>query len=244
MLDILAFGAHPDDLEIGIGGTLARHAHQGCRCGMVDLTRGERASNGTVAQRAREGEKAAQVLGVEVRLTAGLPDAYLRVDRDSLHAVVEIIRRFRPRIVLAPYPEDLHPDHTYAGKLVQEACYLSGLRKYPVPGEAFRPSGLFYYFLWKTWDPVAVVDISPYITKKWQAIACHRSQFSLPEDGDLETLVNSPIFVNRIRSRDQLFGSLIGVEYGEGLVPEGKIPVKDLLGLEGYRPGRQGLPQS
>ncbi len=235
MLDILAFGAHPDDVEIGIGGTLALHGARGYSCGIVDLTRGEMATNGTVEEREAEGKEAARVLGARVRLTTGLPDAYLRATEEALTKVAETVRRYRPRVVLCPFPRDRHPDHGHAGELVREACHLAGLRKYPAEGEPYRPRHLFYYFLAKTEDPPLIVDISDYAEQKWRAIACHKSQFTLRAEEQRQTLVNSPLFARHVRGRDQFFGALIGAHYGEGLVPERKVPVSDLLQLGGSR---------
>lgn len=236
MLDILAFGAHPDDVEIGIGGTVALHCSRGYRCGIVDLTRGEMSTNGTVAQREAEGREAARVLGAEVRVSTGLPDAYLRAGEEALARVAETVRRYRPRVVLCPFPRDRHPDHGHAGELVREACHLAGLRKYPAAGEPYRPPHLYYYFLARTEDPFLIVDISDFADRKWQAIACHKSQFTLRAEEQHQTLVNSPLFARHIRGRDQFFGALIGARYGEGLVPERKIAVFDLPGLGGSSP--------
>ena len=233
MLDILAFGAHPDDVEIGIGGTLALHGEKGYRCGIVDLTGGERATNGTPKLREGEAKEAAIALGAQIRECAGLPDAYLRPELEALQAVVEILRKYTPGIVLCPHVEDRHPDHEHAGRLVREACHLAGLKKFPAGGEAFRPSRLFYYFLGKMGEPQLVVDISSQVEKKWRAIACHESQFDLPRDGKLETLVNSPLFTRYVRSRDQYFGSMVGVNYGEGLIAYELVKVNNLVKLGG-----------
>ncbi|UNC92458.1 bacillithiol biosynthesis deacetylase BshB1 [Candidatus Contubernalis alkaliaceticus] len=233
MLDILAFGAHPDDVEIGIGGTIAVHTAKGFRCGIVDLTQGERASHGTPEERAREGKEAARVLGAEVRECANLPDAFIKSDDKSKKIVIELIRKFRPRIVLCPYYEDNHPDHINGSLLVKEACHLSGLLKYPAEGKAYRPSKIFYYFLGKTANPTLLIDISSQVDKKWQAIACHYSQFALPSEFRVETEVNSPLFIQYLKSRDQFFGSFIKAPYAEGLVPEGKVSLPDLFLGEG-----------
>ncbi len=235
MLDILAFGAHPDDVEIGVGGIMALHGARGYRLGIVDLTRGEMATNGTVAQREQEGLEAARVLGVEVRVNTGLPDAFLRVTEEALRRVVEVVRRYRPRVVLCPFSRDRHPDHGHAGELVREACHLAGLIKFPADGRPYRPRKLYYYFLGRTEEPELIVDISDYAAQKWQAIACHKSQFSLREEEQHKTLVNSPLFARHVRGRDQFFGALIAAEYGEGLVAENKIAVYDLLGLGGEK---------
>ncbi len=229
MLDILAFGAHPDDVEIGIGGTIAVHTARGYRCGIVDLSRGEMASHGTPEERALEGEEAARVLGVEVRECAGLPDSFIKSDEESQEKVIELVRKYSPKIVLCPYYEDNHPDHINGSLLVKEACHLAGLSKYPAQGRPYRPEKLFYYFLGKTADPTLLIDISSHVDIKWKAIACHKSQFSLPSDTRAETLVNSPLFIQYLKSRDQFFGSLIRVPYAEGLIPEGKMSLPHLF---------------
>ncbi len=231
MLDILAFGAHPDDVEIGIGGTLALHVERGYRCGIIDLTRGEMASTGTVEIRARESLAGAHVLGVEIRENTALPDAYLRPDQEAINKVVRVIRKYKPKIVLAPFYRDYHPDHKYASLLVQEASYLAGLKKFPVNGKPHRPQQIFYYFLGQTKEPLLVVDISSSAKKKWQAIACHKSQFSFSKDKRAKTAMTLQRLVGYVRGRDQFFGALIGAKYGEGLVSESKIAVRDLLTL-------------
>ncbi len=236
MLDILAFGAHPDDVEIGVGGTLALHGAKGYRCGIVDLTRGEMSTNGTVEEREQEGLEAARVLGAEIRVNTGLPDTFLRTTEEALRRVVEVVRLYRPRVVLCPFYRDRHPDHGHAGELVREACHLAGLKKYPADGRPYRPMHLYYYFLGKTEDPQLIVDISSYASQKWQAIACHKSQFSLSREDQHKTRVNSPLFARYLRGRDQFFGALIRAEYGEGLVAENKIAIFDLPGLGGEAP--------
>lgn len=229
MLDILAFGAHPDDVEIGIGGTIAVHTARGYRCGIVDLSRGELATHGTPEKRTREGEEAARVLGAEMRECLDLPDSFIQSDKESVKKVIELVRKYRPRIVLSPYYEDYHPDHINSSQLVREACHLAGLVKYPARGNPYRPLKLYFYFLGKTKDPTLLIDISSQVDIKWKAIACHKSQFSLPSNTRAETLINSPSFIQYLKSRDQFFGSLIRVPYAEGLIPEGKMSLPHLF---------------
>lgn len=234
-LDFLFFGAHPDDVEIGAGGTVAVHAAAGYRCGIVDLTRGEMSSNGTPQQRAREGEKAASILGAIFRESLGLPDAKLEVTNESMIKVVEVIRKYRPQVIVAPNFPDRHPDHEEAGKLIRQACYKSGLKKIQAQGEPYRPQAIYYYFLGKTPEPDILVDISDVYDIKWKSIAAHESQFDLPGEGQVATSLNTPLFVQYVRSRDQFHGSLAGTSYAEGLMVENKIVVKNLFSLEGGR---------
>jgi bacillithiol biosynthesis deacetylase BshB1 len=230
MLDLLAFGAHPDDVEIGAGGILAVHARKGYTCGIIDLTAGEMASNGTVPQRRAEGKEAAEILRCGVRECLELPDTNLTPDQKSVSLVIAALRRWRPRVVLAPYfPGDRHPDHNAAGELLRRAVFLAGLHKLPVEGEAFRPQRLYFFLLTVDVPPDIIVDISSVYTLKKQALNAHRSQFSRSGDQKAATEVNDPYFLRYIESRDAYFGSLTGVQYGEGLVFNTKPLVDDLL---------------
>jgi N-acetylglucosamine malate deacetylase 1 len=234
-LDILAFGAHPDDVEIGVGGTLIRHAAMGYKCGIVDLTAGEAASNGTPEVRRQEALKAAEIMGMAARDNLGLPDAHLQVNEESLRPVIEVIRRYQPKVVIAPYHRDRHPDHIRASQLVREAAHLSGLRRYNADGEPHRPPVVAQYFLAVFEEPSFIVDISEFYEKKMGALVAHQSQFGLPSDSDWQTLVNNPRFIRLIQSRDQYVGSLIQVFYGEGIYLEHKMAVDDLMKLQGWQ---------
>lgn len=229
-LDVLAFGPHPDDVEIGAGGILALHAQGGYRCGIVDMTAGEMASNGTVEERKEEAARAAEILNCPVRECLGLPDAHLEVNTEAVYRVVKAVRTFRPKIILAPfYWDDRHPDHSAAGELVKRATYLSGLRRYPVEGTPFRPQKIFYYLLSVRQEPALVVDISAVYDRKEEAIRAHQSQFYYNRDDKSLTLVNDPVFLRFIRNRDSYFGSLIGSNWGEGLIPGDVLSSTDLL---------------
>ncbi|HAP31434.1 MAG TPA: bacillithiol biosynthesis deacetylase BshB1 [Firmicutes bacterium] len=241
LLDILAFGPHPDDVEIGIGGTLIKHASQGYRCGIVDLTRGEAGSNGTPEIRREEALQAAEIMGMKTRDNLGLPDARLQADEESLRAIIEVIRKYRPRVVLGPYWQDKHPDHLRASQLVREAAHLAGLRRYPAEGEPYRPPLLCHYFLAVFEEPTFVVDISAYYARKLEALGAHQSQFALPRDIEWRTLVNDPLFIRMIQARDQYVGSMIQALYGEGLFFEQKLVVQDLTVLQGIPQDRSAL---
>ncbi|MBS4022180.1 MAG: bacillithiol biosynthesis deacetylase BshB1 [Dethiobacter sp.] len=234
-LDILAFGAHPDDVEIGVGGTLIKHAAMGYKCGIVDLTAGEAASNGTPEIRRKEALKAAGIMGMAVRDNLGLPDARLQVDEESLRAVIEVVRRYRPKVVITPYHRDRHPDHIRASQLVREAAHLSGLHRWPADGEPHRPPVIAQYFLAVFEEPSFIVDISEYYVKKMGALAAHESQFGQPSDTDWRTLVNNPRFIHMLQSRDQYVGSLIQVFYGEGIYREHRMIVDDITKLQGWK---------
>ncbi|MCW3491295.1 bacillithiol biosynthesis deacetylase BshB1 [Dethiobacter alkaliphilus] len=235
-LDILAFGAHPDDVEIGIGGTLIKHAAMGYKCGIVDLTAGEMGSNGTPEIRRKEALKAAEIMGMEVRDCLGLPDARLKVDEDSLRVVIEVIRRYQPKVVIGPYFKDRHPDHLRASQLVQEAAHLAGLWRYPADGEPHRPPVMAQFFLALDDEPTVIVDISDHYEKKMGALCAHESQFGMSEDTDWKTLVNDPAFMRMIQSRDQYVGAKIQVMYGEGIYLSEPMEQEDLMSLRGRLP--------
>ena len=228
-LDLLAFGAHPDDIEIGLGGCVARHAADGRQVGLCDLTAGELGSNGTPAERRAEADAAAAVLGVEVRENLALPDGGLTGSPEQLLALVGCIRRHRPRTVAIPYWSDRHPDHVAASSLVATACHRSGLRRYDTGHEAWRPEWVCYYFINDSAPPSFVVDVSAWYEAKREALACHRSQFAPSETGAVTTRLVGAGFQQLVESRDAQFGALVGVPYAEGLVVREPVVRSSLL---------------
>lgn len=218
MIDLLVFGPHPDDLEIGLGGTIAKETARGARVGLCDLTAGEMGSNGTVAERLAEAEAARQVLGAEWRENLRWPDR--RIGKDPLHLeqAIAFIRRHRPRTVAVPYWSDRHPDHVAASELLSEACFNAGLRKYPGEGEAWKVDWVCYYFINDSVTPTFVVDISDTADAKGAALDCHVSQFQAPAAGSVATRLNTPLFRQMIDSRDAHLGALAGVRRAEGFV--------------------------
>jgi bacillithiol biosynthesis deacetylase BshB1 len=215
-LDLLVFGPHPDDLEIGMAGTIARHAAEGRRVGLCDLTRGEMGSNGSPDARVAEAEDARAVLGAAVRVNLGLPDGWLRPDdEEHVRSVAECIRRLRPRTIAAPYWRDRHPDHVTASRLVTHAAFKSGLRRYTdAAGEPWRADWICYYFINNDAPPSFVVDVSAHYAKKREALACHRSQFA-PAGA---TRLTSPLFAQLVETRDAQFGARAGVQFAEGFI--------------------------
>ena len=217
-VDILAFGPHPDDIEIGIGGTLARHAALGHLVGLCDLTAGEMASNGTVEERLAEGEAARAVLGAVWRENLRLPDRGIGSDAGHARAIADLLRRARPRVVAVPYWTDRHPDHAAASHLLTEAVFSAGLRRFPASGEAWKPESVCYYFINDAAAPSFVVDVSSHYETKRRALACHATQFR-PSGGDaVETRLTSARFQQLIESRDAQFGAQAGVAFAEGFV--------------------------
>jgi bacillithiol biosynthesis deacetylase BshB1 len=225
-VDLLVFGPHPDDLEIGVGGAIAKHVALGHRVGLCDLTRGELGTNGTPEERLKESEAAREVLGALWRENLGLPDGGLGDDPSHLRAMVELIRRATPKTIGVPYGRDRHPDHVAASRLLTRAAFLSGLERYAATGEKWRADWLLYYFINDSTRPSFVVDVSAHYATKRAALACHRSQFAPPTPGASATRLNTPRFQQLIESRDAQFGALIGVEFAEGVV------VRELLTRE------------
>ncbi len=225
-VDLLVFGPHPDDLEIGVGGAIAKQVALGHRVGLCDLTCGELGTNGTPAERLTEAEAAREVLGARWRENLGLPDGDIGGDPSHLRSVVEMIRRAKPRTIAVPYGRDRHPDHVAASRLLTRAAFLSGLARYAAAGEKWRADWLLYYFINDATRPSFVVDVSPHYATKRSALACHRSQFAAPATEATATRLNTPRFQQLIESRDAQFGALIGVEFAEGVV------VRELLTRE------------
>jgi bacillithiol biosynthesis deacetylase BshB1 len=218
-VDLLVFGPHPDDLEIGLGGTIARHVALGSTVGLCDMTAGEMGSNGTVEQRLGEAEAARAVLGAAWRENLGLPDREIGKDSGHLVAVASFIRRHRPRVVAAPYWADRHPDHVAASALITEALFNAGLRKYgKAEGDAWKAEWICYYFINDADKPSFVVDVSEYYETKRRALDCHATQFTPPASGAAATRLNTPLFRQLIESRDAQFGALSGFTWAEGFV--------------------------
>jgi bacillithiol biosynthesis deacetylase BshB1 len=217
-VDLLVFGPHPDDLEIGLGGCIAKHAALGQQVGLCDLTRGELGTNGTPDQRVGESEAARVALGASWRENLGLPDGGIGSDPSHLRAIVELIRRCRPRTIAVPYGRDRHPDHVAASRVLTQAAFLSGLTRYAASGEHWRADWLLYYFINDSRRPSFVVDVSEHYETKRAALACHQSQFAPPSTGATATRLNTPRFQQLIESRDAQFGALIGVAFAEGVV--------------------------
>jgi bacillithiol biosynthesis deacetylase BshB1 len=226
---VLVFGPHADDLEIGLGGTIARHVARGDRVGLCDLTRAELSSNGTPELRLREAADAARVLGAAWRENLGWPDGDIHATPERIRAAVHLIRRARPRAIAIPYWRDRHPDHVDASAALRTAIFKSGLRRYETDAEAWRPEWVGHYFINDSARPSFVVDVSDYYETKRAALTCYRSQFEAQKDGTVGTRLNAPTFRQLIESRDAQFGALAGVAFAEGLVVRDPIMRDGLL---------------
>ena len=217
-LDLLVIGPHPDDLEIGLGGAIARHTTEGWRVGLCDLTRGEFGSNGTPEERLREADEARAVLGAEWRENLGWPDRGITGDAAQIDDVVRLVRKSRPRAVAIPYWGDRHPDHEAASRVLMEALFNARLRKYPGEGDAWAPDWVCAYFVNDAGPISFAIDVSAHYDTKRRALACYRSQFRQDGDGVVTTRLNAPTFSQLIESRDAQFGALAGVAFAEGIV--------------------------
>ena len=231
-VDLLAFGPHPDDVEIGLGGSVANQVDLGSSVGLCDLTRGELGSNGTVAERKAEADRAADVLGADWRLNLGWPDGGvgrpdLRLDQILMAA--ELIRASRPQTVAVPYWHDRHPDHEAASATLTEAVFRAGLRRYPAEGDAWKPDWVCYYFINDVAPPSFVIDVSAVYGRKRDALACHVSQFRPSGAQAVETRLTGSGFLGMIEARDAHFGAQVGAEYAEGLVVKSMLVRPSLL---------------
>ena len=228
-LDVLAFGAHPDDVEISCGATLHKLASLGRRVGICDLTRGEASTRGTVQIRAGEAEAARRLLGAEARVNLGLPDTALsRADRAQLTAVVETLRAHRPRLVIAPYWIDQHPDHEEASALVTRAAFVAGLKNFAnAGGDRFRPVTLLYTMFRRPFEAALVVDVTGSLEAKLDSVRAHRSQ-THAEAGDADaTRLTRPDFLAALEARARFYGGRIGVLHGEAFCAREELAVDD-----------------
>ncbi|MGE3840583.1 MAG: bacillithiol biosynthesis deacetylase BshB1 [Vicinamibacterales bacterium] len=217
-LDLLVFGPHPDDLEIGLGATIARYAALGRSVALCDLTAGEMGSNGTPEERLREADAAASVLGAAWRHNMRWADRAIGKDAGHLDAAVAFIREHRPRTVALPFWSDRHPDHVAASTLLTEAVFNAGLRRYAAPGAAWKADWICYYFINDAVEPSFLVDVSDVYDRKRDALDCHITQFGPPRDDAAPTRLNTPLFRQLIESRDAQFGARAGVRWAEGFV--------------------------
>jgi bacillithiol biosynthesis deacetylase BshB1 len=227
-VDLLVFGPHPDDIEIGLGGTVAKHAALGCRVGLCDLTAGEMGSNGTVPERLAEADAARAVLGASWRVNLRWTDRGIDRVEDRGRGAIDLIRQVRPRTVALPYWADRHPDHVAASKVLSEAVFDSGLRRLDAAGDAWRPGWVCFYFINDSTTPSFVVDVSEHYETKRRALACHRTQFTATASDAVSTRLTSDTFSQLIESRDAHFGALVGVRFAEGLIVREPI-VRDTL---------------
>lgn len=232
-LDLLAIAAHPDDAELTCGGTLALAVRQGYQVGILDLVAGESGTHGSAEQRAEESAAATRALGVQTRANAGLSDAHLHNTDESRRRVVTLIRRFRPRTVILPFPIGRHPDHRMASELSRDACFLAGLAKYDAPGKAYRPFKILYALAYRE-DPVKptfVADISATFAAKLKAIRCYKSQFDGAKNAG-EIFPTGQHLYELIETQNAHYGSLIRTRFGEPYFTHETVRIEDVVTLD------------
>ena len=228
-LDFLAFGAHPDDVELGCGATIAKLVSQGKKVGIVDLTRGELGTRGSAEIRTKETKEASKILGITIRENMGFKDGFFRNDKEHQLKIIQVIRKYQPDFVFCNAPDDRHIDHPKGSQLIVEASFLSGLTKINTDdslGNAqmqWRPKNIYHYIQWKNLDPDFIFDVSGFHNTKMDAVKCYSSQFYDPKSKEPETPISTKNFMNFVQSRANDFGRLIGVEHGEGFISNRKL---------------------
>ena len=236
-LDILAFGAHPDDVELGCGATIAKEISLGKKVGVIDLTRGELGTRGTAEIRDNEAEKAARILKVAIRENLNFRDGFFRNDEAHQLDIIRVIRKYKPEIVLCNAIDDRHIDHPKGSGLVSDACFLSGLSKIEttlegVVQEAWRPKQVYHYIQWKNIEPDFVVDVTGFMDLKMDSILAYSSQFYDPKSNEPETPITSKNFLDSVKYRANDLGRLVGVEFAEGFTVERYLTVSSLSDLK------------
>lgn len=238
MIDILAIGAHPDDVELCAGGTLISHKKQGFTTGIIDLTRGEMGTRGTPQIRDKEAAEAARILELDIRENMDFQDVFFKNDEEHRLKLIQKIRKYRPQIVLANAESDRHPDHGRAANLIEEACFWSGLKKIMTteddgkPQEPHRPDKLFHFIQSRSLRPDFYVDISDSHAQKVEAYKAYKSQLYDPNSQEPETYISSPGFLKMLEARDREYGHRIGVQYAEGFTTRSFIGVSNLHALK------------
>lgn len=230
-VDILAFGVHPDDVELGCSGTIIASVAQGKKVAVIDLTRGELGTRGSAETRKTEAANAALVMGLHARENLEMADGFFQNDETNIRKVITAIRKYQPEIVLCNAPEDRHPDHGRSSKLVADAAFLSGLKKIEtyegVAQEKWRPTYVFHYIQDRYLKPDFVFDISDHWEKKLQAILCYTTQFNSSDNSEPQTYISTPDFIDTVKSRALMLGKRIGVKYAEGYISAKMIGVND-----------------
>ncbi len=236
-IDILAIGAHPDDVELGCGATIAKEISKGKKVGILDLTRGELGTRGSAEIRDSEAADAAKILGVEFRHNLGFPDGFIANNEASILEIMKVIRKYQPDIVLCNAIDDRHIDHAKASKLASDACFLSGLKKLESIMDGnnqnpWRPKHVYHYIQWKNIEPDFVVDVTGFIDKKVEAVFAFKSQFYDANSKEPMTAISSDNFKQSLSYRAQDLGRIIGVEHGEGFTTERYVAVDSLFDLK------------
>ncbi|MEO6905328.1 MAG: bacillithiol biosynthesis deacetylase BshB1 [Ginsengibacter sp.] len=236
-LDLLAFGVHPDDIELSCAGTLLTEKNRGKKVGIIDLTRGELGTRGTAETREEEAGNSAKILGVDVRDNLEMRDGFFKNDEENQRKIIKVLRKYQPEIVLCNAPDDRHPDHGRSARLVADATFLAGLRKIEtldgkIKQEIWKPSYVFNYIQDQYFTPTFVIDISNVIEKKIEAIKAFTTQFlSSPNDKEPQTYISTPEFLESVINRSKMFGKMIGVKHAEGFISKKMVGINSFDAL-------------
>ncbi|MGV6828882.1 MAG: bacillithiol biosynthesis deacetylase BshB1 [Flavobacteriales bacterium] len=235
-VDMLAFGAHPDDVELGCGATIAKEISLGKKVGIIDLTRGELGTRGTAKTRDEEAKNAARILGVSFRHNLSLADGFFKNNKENQLQIIQLIRKYQPKIVLCNAIDDRHIDHPKGSNLVSDACFLSGLRKIETTFEGkkqnfWRPNHVYHYIQWKNIEPDFVVDVTGFMNKKLNAVFAYKTQFHQEDTDEPATPISTTNFKDSIHYRAQDLGRLIGTEHAEGFTVERYVAVKSIFDI-------------
>lgn len=230
-LDILVFGAHPDDIELGCAGTIIKHIKLGLKVGVIDFTKGELGTRGTEETRSDETKNANKILGLELRENMGFKDGFFVNDEDHKIKLIKKIRQYRPEIVITNAPSDRHPDHGRASDLTIDSCFLAGLEKIETGQEVWRPKHIYHYIQFNTILPDFVVDISEEMDLKIESILCYKTQFFNPNSEETETIISSSDFLESVRYRAMDLGRQSDCKYAEGFITNQTLKVNSLKDL-------------
>lgn len=233
-LDVLAFSAHPDDIELAAAGTLIKLVRQGYAVGVADMTRGEMGTRGTREIRQKEAQDAADLIGLKTRVCLDIPDGHVTVTRDNHLKVIRMLRKFKPKIIFNHYWQARHPDHVATSKIVTEACYLSGLAKIDTGQERHRPKRILYHQLPYDVIPSFIVDISAENEQKWKVVRAHKSQFFDPNSNEPETTLSHPSFLENVENRTKYYGSLVGITHAEFFYTTDPVLLPDVVAALGH----------
>jgi N-acetylglucosamine malate deacetylase 1 len=229
-VDVIFFGAHPDDVELSAGATAAKLVKDGLRIGIVDLTRGEMGTRGTPQTRKKEAAAAGKALGATFRQQLDFQDGNLQTGREQELQIIEVLRMRRPKLVIGPWPDDRHPDHTRTGRIVTEASFYAGLKSLKTGTPEHRPQTVLYYMQNYMVPPSFVVDVTAHWKAKMKSVAAYKSQFFDPNSKEPKTFISDPKFLDMIDARGRHFGALIGAKYGEAFVTKQPPRIDDLIG--------------
>jgi bacillithiol biosynthesis deacetylase BshB1 len=236
-LDLLAIGAHPDDVELGCSGTLIKEVNRGKKVGIIDLTQGELGTRGTIETRFAEANDAARIMGISVRENLKMRDGFFKNDEEHQMQLIRVLRKYQPDIVIGNILEDRHPDHGRGGWLLYDACFFSGLRQVKTTGEdgkeqeKWRPKMLLHYIQDRFYEPDIIIDVSEVWEKRMEAVKAYKTQFYDPQSKEPQSYLSNPEFLEAISARARLLGKRIGVKYGEGFISKKNIGLNDLGSL-------------